>query len=37
MDAAAAIALGAARTLAKPFRRVELLQTVADLLGRSSP
>jgi two-component system response regulator FlrC len=33
MDAAAAIALGAARTLAKPFKRGELLQTVTDLLG----
>ena len=33
MDADAAIALGAARALAKPFKRVELLRVVADLLG----
>jgi DNA-binding NtrC family response regulator len=35
MDADAAIALGAARALAKPFKRRELLQTVTDLLGSS--
>jgi two-component system cell cycle sensor histidine kinase/response regulator CckA len=34
-DADAAIALGAARALAKPFKRGELLQAVADLLGSS--
>jgi two-component system response regulator FlrC len=33
MEADAAIALGAARALAKPFKRAELLQAVADLLG----
>ena len=33
MDADAAIALGAARALAKPFKRRELLRAVADLLG----
>jgi CheY-like chemotaxis protein len=33
MDAAAAIALGAARTLAKPFKRGDLLRAVIDLLG----
>lgn len=33
MDADAAIALGAARALAKPFTRVELLRAVADLVG----
>jgi two-component system response regulator FlrC len=36
MDADAAIALGAVRALAKPFKRRELLQTVEDLLGPSS-
>jgi len=36
MDADAAIALGAARALAKPFKRRELLQTVTDLLGSSA-
>ena len=30
--AAAALALGAARVLAKPFKRAELLLAVADLL-----
>jgi CheY-like chemotaxis protein len=34
LDADAAIALGAARALAKPFKRGELLRAVADLLGR---
>jgi|SRR5579862_8268201 len=33
MDADAVIALGAARALAKPFKRGELLRAVADLLG----
>jgi two-component system response regulator GlrR len=33
MGADAAIALGAARALAKPFKRGELLRAVADLLG----
>ena len=33
MDADAAVALGAARTLAKPFKRGELLRAVADLLA----
>jgi len=33
MDADAAIALGAARALAKPFKRSDLLRAVADLLG----
>jgi CheY-like chemotaxis protein len=33
MDANAAIALGASRTLVKPFKRGDLLRVVADLLG----
>jgi DNA-binding NtrC family response regulator len=33
MDSDAAIALGAARALAKPFKRSDLLRAVADLLG----
>jgi CheY-like chemotaxis protein len=33
IDADAAIALGAARALAKPFKRGELLRAVAELLG----
>jgi two-component system cell cycle sensor histidine kinase/response regulator CckA len=33
MNAAAAIALGAARALAKPFKRGELLGAVAELVG----
>jgi CheY-like chemotaxis protein len=33
MDADAAIDLGAARAMAKPFKRGELLQVVADLLA----
>ena len=37
LDAEAAIALGAARALAKPFRRAELLRAVAELLGRPYP
>ena len=37
LDAEAALALGAARALAKPFKRAELLRAVAELLGRSAP
>jgi CheY-like chemotaxis protein len=37
LGADAAIALGAARTLAKPFKRAELLRAVAELLGRPAP
>ncbi len=33
MDVDTAIALGAARALAKPFKRDDLLRAVADLLG----
>jgi CheY-like chemotaxis protein len=33
IDAAATLALGASRVLAKPFKRGELLLAVADLLG----
>ena len=33
MDAAAALALGAARALAKPFKRGDLLRAVFDLVG----
>jgi CheY-like chemotaxis protein len=33
MNADAAIALGAARTLAKPFKRRDLLRAVAELIG----
>ena len=33
MDSDAAIALGAARALAKPFKRADLLRAVADLVG----
>ena len=33
LDADAAIALGAARALVKPFKRADLLRAVADLLG----
>ena len=33
MGADAAIAVGAARTLAKPFKRGDLLRAVTDLLG----
>jgi CheY-like chemotaxis protein len=33
MDAQAALALGAVRALAKPFKRGDLLRTVADLIG----
>ena len=37
VDAEAAIALGAARALAKPFKRAELLRAMAELLGRPAP
>jgi CheY-like chemotaxis protein len=37
LDAQAAIALGATRALAKPFKRAELLRVVAELLGRPVP
>src|SRR3984893_1971369 len=37
VDAEAAIALGAARALAKPFKRAELLRALAELLGRPNP
>jgi hypothetical protein len=37
VDAEAAIALGAARALAKPFKRVDLLRALAELLGRPNP
>jgi CheY-like chemotaxis protein len=37
LDAEAAIALGAARALAKPFKRTELLRALAELLGRPGP
>jgi DNA-binding NtrC family response regulator len=37
ITADSAIALGAARALAKPFRRGDLLRAVADLLGSPSP
>jgi two-component system response regulator FlrC len=37
LDAEAALALGAARTLAKPFKRAELLRAMAELLGPSAP
>ena len=37
LDAQAALALGAARALAKPFKRTELLSAVAELLGCPAP
>ena len=37
LDADAALALGAARALAKPFKRAELLHAMAELLGPSAP
>jgi two-component system cell cycle sensor histidine kinase/response regulator CckA len=37
MDADAAIAIGAARVLAKPFKRGDLLQAVTELLGSPGP
>ena len=37
LDADAAIALGAARALAKPFKRGELLRAIVELLGPPTP
>jgi CheY-like chemotaxis protein len=37
LDAEAAIALGAARALAKPFKRAELLCALAEILGPPAP
>ena len=37
LDADAALALGASRALAKPFKRADLLRAVAELLGPSAP
>ena len=37
LDAKAALALGAARALAKPFKRAELLRAMAELLGPRKP
>ena len=37
LDAETAIALGAARALAKPFKRAELLCALAELLGSPAP
>ena len=37
LDAQGALALGAARALAKPFKRAELLRAMAEILGRSAP
>jgi CheY-like chemotaxis protein len=37
LDAEAALALGAARTLAKPFKRAELLRALTELLGPAAP
>jgi CheY-like chemotaxis protein len=37
LDAEAALALGAARVLAKPFKRAELLRALAELLGHPAP
>ena len=37
LDADAALALGAARALAKPFKRADLLRAMAELLGPSDP
>ena len=37
IDAAAAVALGAARALAKPFTRAEFLAAVNDVLGPPTP
>ena len=37
LDAEAALALGAARALAKPFKRADLLRAMAELLGPSAP
>jgi CheY-like chemotaxis protein len=37
LDADAALALGAARALAKPFKRGELLRAMAELLAPPDP
>jgi CheY-like chemotaxis protein len=37
LNAEAALALGAARALAKPFKRAALLRALAELLGPSAP
>jgi CheY-like chemotaxis protein len=37
LDAEAALALGADRALAKPFKRAELLRALAEILGRAAP
>ena len=37
LDGDAALALGAARALAKPFKRAEFLCAVGELLGRTAP
>jgi CheY-like chemotaxis protein len=37
LDAEAALALGADRALANPFKRAELLRAIAKLLGPSAP
>jgi CheY-like chemotaxis protein len=37
LDAEAALALGAARVLAKPFKRAELLRAMVELLGHPAP
>jgi CheY-like chemotaxis protein len=37
LDADAALALGAARALAKPFKRADLLRAIAELLGPPDP
>jgi CheY-like chemotaxis protein len=36
LDAEATLALGAARALAKPFKRAELLRALAEILGRAA-
>ena len=37
LDAEAGLALGAARALAKPFKRTELLRAITELLGPHAP
>jgi CheY-like chemotaxis protein len=37
LDAQAAIALGAARALTKPFKRAELMRALTELLGHPAP
>jgi len=37
LDTDAALALGAARALAKPFKRTDLLRAIAELLGTPAP